>query len=172
MSKIDIRPTHAFNTAGPPRADSSPTGPIARIVAGSVLLGLVGALFLSLVVFAGASEHVITGSALLAFAAGWTALAVLSTRMTNQPQRWAVVPAASMGVVGAALLLFSPGDDGLSVPSIMKKAVNRAAASSSRPVSTGWLRRYSTTPNTAPLNASRTVEITGLSLSIWLSWWG
>ena len=79
----------------------------------SVALGLIGALFLSLVVFAGRPEHVITGSALLAFAAGWTVLAVLSTRMTTQPQRWAVVPAAYMGVVGAALLLFAPGDDGL-----------------------------------------------------------
>ena len=114
MSKIDLRPTHpAAITAGPPRGDTSPSGPIARIVAGSFLLGLVGALFLSLVVFAGASEHVITGSALLAFAAGWTMLAVLSIRLTNQPQRWAIVPAAYMGVVGAAFLLFAPGDDGL-----------------------------------------------------------
>jgi pimeloyl-ACP methyl ester carboxylesterase len=108
MSMIDVRPTHPAVTG-----DTGPTGPIGRIVAGSVLLGLFGALFLSLVVFAGASEHVITGSALLAFAAGWTVLAVLSTRMTDQPQRWAFVPAAYMGVVGAALLLFAPGDDGL-----------------------------------------------------------
>ena len=114
MSTIDVRHTQpAVNTAGPSRGDTSPSGPIAGIVAGSVALGLVGALFLSLVVFAGAAEHVITGSALLAFAAGWTALAVLSTRMTSQPQRWAFVPAAYMGVVAAALLLFSPGDDAL-----------------------------------------------------------
>ena len=114
MSTIDVRPTYpAVNTFEPPTGDTSPGGPIARIVAGSVLLGLVGALFLSLVVFAGAEEHVITGSALLAFAAGWTALAVLSSVLTTQPQRWAIVPAAYMGVVGAALLLFAPGDDGL-----------------------------------------------------------
>lgn len=108
MSMIDVRRTHPAATG-----DTGPTGPIGRIVAGSVLLGLFGALFLSLVVFAGAAEHVITGSALLAFAAGWTALAVLSTRMTSQPQGWAFVPAAYMGVVGAALLLFAPGEDGL-----------------------------------------------------------
>ena len=49
MSTTDVRPTHpAVNTAGPTRGDTSPTGPIARIVAGSVLLGLVGALLLLL----------------------------------------------------------------------------------------------------------------------------
>ena len=111
MSTIDVRPT--LNTARPTGGDVSPTGPIAGIVAGSVLLGLIGALFLSLVVFAGAQEHVITGSALLAFAAGWTTLAVLSSVRTTQPQRWAIVPAAYMGVAGAALLVFAPGDDGL-----------------------------------------------------------
>jgi pimeloyl-ACP methyl ester carboxylesterase len=40
-------------------------------------------------------------------------LAVLSIRLTDQPQRWAFVPAAYMGVVGLALLLFRPGDDAL-----------------------------------------------------------
>jgi pimeloyl-ACP methyl ester carboxylesterase len=110
MSKIDVLQTYpAVYMAG----EDTPTGPIGRIVAGSVVFGLFGALFLSLVVFAGDSEHVITGSTLLAFAGGWTGLAVLSTRMTNQPQRWAFVPAAYMGAVGAGLLLFGPGDDGL-----------------------------------------------------------
>lgn len=110
MSMIDVRRARPAVTG-----DTDPAGPIGGIVAGSVLLGLIGALFLTLVVFAGAPEHVITGSALLAFAAGWTVLAVLSTRMTSQPQKWAIVPAAYMGVVGAALLLFSPGDDALTL---------------------------------------------------------
>ena len=110
MSTIDVRPIHPATDT---RGDAGPTGPIGRIVVGSVLLGLVGALFLSLAVFAGAEEHVITGSALLAFAAGWTVLAVLSSVLTAQPQRWAIVPAAYMAVVGVALLLFAPGDDGL-----------------------------------------------------------
>ncbi|HUR23200.1 MAG TPA: alpha/beta hydrolase [Acidimicrobiales bacterium] len=114
MSTIDVRPSYRQGiTTGQPSGDATPDGPIARIVVGSVLLGLIGALFLDLVVFGGSSEHVITGSALLAFGAGWTVLAVLSTRMTNQPQQWAFVPAAYMSVVGAALLLFAPGDDGL-----------------------------------------------------------
>ena len=113
MTTIQARATqHVFRTSLP---DEEPVseGPIGRIVAGSMATGLVGALFLALVVFPGGAEHVITGSALVAFAAGWTMLAVLSTRMTSQPQRWAFVPAAYMGVVGVALLLFAPGDDAL-----------------------------------------------------------
>ena len=62
--------------------------------------GLLGALALTLVVFAGAPEHLITGSALLALAFGWTMLAVLSIHLTSQPQRWALVPAALMAVTG------------------------------------------------------------------------
>src|SRR5918911_4059107 len=109
MSTLQTRPPPAGTTAWQ-SDETEPAGPIARIVAASVARGLVGALALTLGVFAGAAEHVITGSALLAFAAGWTMLAVLSIRMTNQPQRWAIVPAAAMGVVGAALLLVAPGD--------------------------------------------------------------
>ena len=72
------------------------TGPIRRIIAASLTTGLIVAAVLALVVFAGAGEHGITGSALLGFALGWAMLAVLSIRMTNQPQRWAFVPAAAM----------------------------------------------------------------------------
>jgi predicted benzoate:H+ symporter BenE len=42
---------------------------------------------LPLVVFGSGSEAVITGSALLGFAAGWALLAVLTSRRTTQPQR-------------------------------------------------------------------------------------
>jgi pimeloyl-ACP methyl ester carboxylesterase len=93
--------------------DDSKRGPIWRIVGGSLLTGLLGALVLTLVVFAGAPEHVISGSALLAFAFGWAMLAVLSTRFTSQPQRWALVPAAFMTVVALALLVLTPGDHSL-----------------------------------------------------------
>jgi pimeloyl-ACP methyl ester carboxylesterase len=115
MSTIQTRPTHPMATSHRPNEQTGQTGPIARIVIGSVVTGLLGALFLTLVVFAGATEHTVTGSALLAFAAGWTMLAVLSTRMTSQPQRWAFVPAVYMGAVGIALLLFAPGDDALRI---------------------------------------------------------
>jgi pimeloyl-ACP methyl ester carboxylesterase len=86
------------------------SGPIKRVVAGSVATGLLSALLLTLVVFPGASEHVITGSAMLAFGAGWAMLAVLSARLTSQPQRWARVPAAAMSATGVILVLAHPGD--------------------------------------------------------------
>jgi hypothetical protein len=47
---------------------------------------------------------------LLAFAVGWALLAWLSSRRTDQPQRWSVVPAVFMGVLGFAHLLLRPGD--------------------------------------------------------------
>jgi pimeloyl-ACP methyl ester carboxylesterase len=101
-------------TDGPPGIDRGPgTGPIRRIVAASLATGLVGALALSMVVFGGEPEHVITGSALLGFAFGWALLAVLSIWMTNQPQRWALVPAAGMAVTGLGLLVLAPGDGAL-----------------------------------------------------------
>jgi pimeloyl-ACP methyl ester carboxylesterase len=102
-------------TAGAPTAAAGGTrrGPIGRIVAASLATGLLGAAVLTLVVFAGAAEHVITGSALLAFATGWAMLTVLSTRMTDQPQRWALVPAALMAGTGLGLLVLAPGNDAL-----------------------------------------------------------
>ena len=87
--------------------------PVWRVVGGSIATGLVGALVLTLGVFAGASEYVITASALLAFAGGWAMLAILSARYTGQPQRWARVPAAFMAVVGLVLLIARPDDQAL-----------------------------------------------------------
>jgi pimeloyl-ACP methyl ester carboxylesterase len=85
-------------------------GPIWRIVGGSVAAGLVGALVLTLGVFGGATEPVIAGSALLAFATGWALLALLSIRLTTQTQTWARVPAVAMAVAGVALLVARPDD--------------------------------------------------------------
>ncbi len=48
------------------------------------------------------------GTALLGWALGWALLAVFSIRWSDQPQRWAVVPAALMALAGAALLIFRP----------------------------------------------------------------
>ena len=102
-------------TAGTPAqiADEPGRGHIGRIVAASLATGLLGALVLTLVVFAGAAEHVITGTALLAFAFGWALLAVLSTRLTSRPQRWALIPAALMGVTGLVLLVLAPANGAL-----------------------------------------------------------
>ena len=87
--------------------------PVWRVVGGSLASGLLGAIVLTLVVFVGASEHVTSGSALLAFAAGWAMLAMLSSRFTTQPQRWARVPAAFMAVAGLVLLVAKPDDQAL-----------------------------------------------------------
>lgn len=90
-----------------------PRGPIRRIVGGSIAAGLVGALVLTLGVFGGATEPVISGTALLAFAAGWALLALLSTRLTTRPQTWARVPAVAMAAAGVALLVARPDDRAL-----------------------------------------------------------
>ena len=101
----DAEPTVAFDE---PRRE-----PIWRVIGGSVAAGFLGAIVLTLGVFGGAAEHVISGSALLAFAGGWAMLALLSARFTSQPQRWARVPAASMAAAALTLLIAQPDDHAL-----------------------------------------------------------
>ena len=103
---VDVHPTEHRTDAAAPA--TPPTGPIARIVAGSLTAGAMTALVLTLVVFAGGTESVITGSTLVGFGLGWALIAVLTERHTNQPQRWAAVPAAAMAATGLALLAFTP----------------------------------------------------------------
>src|SRR4051794_4071566 len=86
--------------------------PFAAAVAVAMLSGLANALLLVLVVFAGATEPVITGAGLVGLASGWALLAMLTTRWTSQPQRWAAVAAAVMAVTGVALLAITP-DNGI-----------------------------------------------------------
>jgi pimeloyl-ACP methyl ester carboxylesterase len=83
-------------------------GRVGLIVAGSMLSGLVVALVLVIGAFGGAQEHVIMGAALLGWALGWALLAGLSIQWSDQPQRWAVVPAALMALAGGSLLIFRP----------------------------------------------------------------
>src|SRR5256886_3626296 len=92
---------------------AAPARPIRKsrvglIVSGSMFSGLVVSVLLVLGPFEGAQEHVIMGTALLGWALGWALLAVLSIRWSDQPQRWAVVPAALMALAGASLLIFRP----------------------------------------------------------------
>ena len=65
------------------------TPSIGRIVVGCLTAGVLVALALVVGPVAGAQEHVITGTVLLAFAASWALLATLSILRTDQPQRWA-----------------------------------------------------------------------------------
>ena len=100
-------PMHQADETASPSAPRR--GHIGLVVLGSIASGLVAALVLSLLVFGGFQEPTITGVILLAFAAGWAMLAVLSVRRTDQPQRWAVIPAAFMGLSGLGFLVFQPG---------------------------------------------------------------
>ena len=88
-------------------ADPRRGGRIGWVVAGSLATGLAAALLLVAAPFVQVTESSITGAVLWGFAIGWAMLAVLSVRFTDQPQRWAVVPAVFMGVSG--LLLIASG---------------------------------------------------------------
>jgi pimeloyl-ACP methyl ester carboxylesterase len=85
-------------------------GHVGLVVLGSIATGLAVGLVLVLGVFAGGSEPQIIGSALLALGTGYVLLAVASTRRTNQPQQWALVPGAATAVVGVGLLALAPGE--------------------------------------------------------------
>ncbi|MEP7054850.1 MAG: alpha/beta hydrolase [Actinomycetota bacterium] len=110
---ITTNPDTRRSTADSADNDAERRGPLVRVIAGSLVTGIVIAGGLTLGVLSGAREHVVTGSALLGFAIGWTMLAVLSTRLTSQPQRWAFVPAAVMAVTGAGLITTAPSDGAL-----------------------------------------------------------
>ena len=102
-------PTTAVHSGQvPPGAGSEPArrGRIGWIVAGSLATGLVAALLLVAVPFIQVEENDITGAVLWGFAVGWAMLAVLSVRYSEQPQRWALVPALFMAVSGLLLVAF------------------------------------------------------------------
>jgi pimeloyl-ACP methyl ester carboxylesterase len=83
-----------------------PRGSIGWVVAGSLATGLVAAVVLAVAPFIPAEESAVTGAVLCGFALGWAILVVLSVRFTDQPQRWAVAPALSMGLGGLLLVGF------------------------------------------------------------------
>jgi hypothetical protein len=74
--------------------------PVGRIVVASLAAGFVAAGFLAFAPFTPIDADVVTGTVLLGFAVGWALLAGLSTRLSDQPQRWAVAPAIFMGGAG------------------------------------------------------------------------
>jgi hypothetical protein len=82
-------------------------------VAGSLATGLLAALLLPFAPFISAQESEVTGAVLCGFALGWATLAVLSVRLTDQPQRWAFVPALVMGAGGLLLMWFGSSVDGV-----------------------------------------------------------
>ena len=105
------------NTSPPTTADPAyPTAhrrrarwPMRVVVAVSLVVG-VAAAAAGVVVSAGGTEPVVDALVLLGFASGWALLLVLSVFFTDHPQLWAAIPAAVMGVGGAALLVVNPGN--------------------------------------------------------------
>jgi pimeloyl-ACP methyl ester carboxylesterase len=83
-------------------------GHIGLVVLGAIAFGLLLGLFFVVVAFAGGPEHEITGTALIALGAGFVLLAVGSSRLTNQPQTWALIPGVAVAVVGLAVWVLSP----------------------------------------------------------------
>ena len=167
--------THPTATQASGAVEATPTtGPVARIVAGSLAAGAAAALVLTLVVFPGGTEGRITGSLLVGFGFGWALLAALTGRYTNRPQRWAAVPAAVMGATGLALLAFTPeqrrhdpaelgvaaGDAGARGVDVRRGCAARspvAAAGCSPRSSVSWPSRRSAPPTrTSPWSATRT----------------
>jgi hypothetical protein len=96
----------------PSRPDPGSRGHIGWIVAGSLATGLIAALLLVVAPFIPAEETGVTGAVLCGFALGWAMLAVLSVRFTDQPQRWAALPALFMGVSGLLLVGFGSSVQG------------------------------------------------------------
>ena len=66
--------------------------PFAVLVVAAMLSGLANTLLLVLVVFAGASDPVITGAGLVGLASGWALLAVLTTRWTDPRKKSGAEP--------------------------------------------------------------------------------
>ena len=95
----------------PSHRDPRSRGKIGWIVAGALATGLVAALLLAVAPFIPAEESAVTGAVLCGFALGWAMLAVLSVRFTDQPQRWAAVPALLMGLGGLLLVGFGSAVD-------------------------------------------------------------
>ncbi len=95
----------------PPDPVPPARGRIGLVVAGSLAVGLVAAALLVVVPLVPAEGDAVLGVVLCGFALGWALLAVLSLRLTDQPQGWAVAPALFMGVGGLLLLVFGSSVD-------------------------------------------------------------
>ena len=109
----DNKPEEAPDTR--PKAVSSSPGRMGWIVALSLATGAAAASLFAFLPFVPVEESAITGAVLCGFAVGWAALGLVSSRFTDQPQRWAAAPALFMGVGGVLLVAFgSPMRDALS----------------------------------------------------------
>ena len=78
---------------------------VGTVVAGSLAAGFAAAVILPFLPVGTVDVNFATAMVLFGFALGWALLAVLSTRFTDQPQRWAVVPAVFMALSGVLVLV-------------------------------------------------------------------
>ena len=78
---------------------------LGMVVAGSLAAGFAAAVILPFLPVGTVDVNFSTAMVLFGFALGWALLAVLSTRFTDQPQRWAVAPAIFMAVAGVLVLV-------------------------------------------------------------------
>jgi pimeloyl-ACP methyl ester carboxylesterase len=89
------------DTAGP----GSRRRHVGGVVVGSLAAGVVAAVALPFLPVGTVDANFATAMVLFGIALGWGLLAALSTRFTDQPQRWAVVPAIFMAVSGLTALV-------------------------------------------------------------------
>jgi pimeloyl-ACP methyl ester carboxylesterase len=86
----------------------TPSHRLFPLVAASLIVGFLLPVILVLGPASGGGESRMTGAALLGWGIGWALIALLATRFTNEPQRWALVPAGVLGVTGIALIALAP----------------------------------------------------------------
>jgi pimeloyl-ACP methyl ester carboxylesterase len=104
MTTVAAQPSTNLHTTEVPTK-----GHIGLIVLGAIASGLLLGLLLVLVAFAGGPEHELTGAALFAFGSGFVLLAIGSSRLTSQPQPWALRPGLASMLAGLAVLALAPG---------------------------------------------------------------
>src|SRR3954471_7524874 len=96
MQRSELSPAHEPAPAARSR--------IGWIVIMSMAVGVLLAVVVVILPVVPAEERAMTGGVLLACPVGGGRLAVLSVHFNHEPQRWAAVPAAFLGLTGVAAL--------------------------------------------------------------------
>ena len=89
----------------PPAAPEPRRIRVGTVVAVSLAAGFAAAVVLPFLPAGTVDDSFATAMVLFGFALGWALLAALSTRFTDQPQRWAAAPAVVMASSGVLLLV-------------------------------------------------------------------
>src|SRR4051812_12925460 len=99
---MSLRSGYAIQNVEETSSSSTPPrrSHIGWVVAVSLVAGLAAALILPFLPVSTVDEDFSTAMVLFGFALGWALLAVLSSRFTDQPQRWAWGSAIFMALAG------------------------------------------------------------------------